>query len=36
LAELPEAALQNPINPPTIIIVGRVVKLKEKLTWFES
>ena len=36
LAELPEAALQNPIKPPTIIIVGRVVKLKEKLAWFES
>tara|TARA_B100001079_G_scaffold49542_2_gene40518 strand:+ start:4366 stop:5748 length:1383 start_codon:yes stop_codon:yes gene_type:complete len=36
LAELPEAVLQNPIKPPTIIIVGRVVKLKEKLAWFES
>jgi uroporphyrin-III C-methyltransferase/precorrin-2 dehydrogenase/sirohydrochlorin ferrochelatase len=36
LAELPEAVLQTPIKPPTIIIVGRVVKLKEKLAWFES
>lgn len=36
LATLPELAIQHKIQPPTITIVGSVVQLREKLTWFEG
>jgi uroporphyrin-III C-methyltransferase/precorrin-2 dehydrogenase/sirohydrochlorin ferrochelatase len=34
LAELPERVKQENIKPPTLIIVGEVVKLHERLKWF--
>lgn len=34
LATLPEIVAQNKVEPPTLIIVGEVVKLRDKLTWF--
>jgi len=36
LSKMPEAALQSPLKPPTIIIVGRVVELSKSLTWFQG
>ena len=36
LSEMPEAALQSPLKPPTIIIVGRVVELNKSLNWFQG
>jgi uroporphyrin-III C-methyltransferase/precorrin-2 dehydrogenase/sirohydrochlorin ferrochelatase len=35
LNTLPTLVLENDINPPTLIIVGDVVKLHEKLHWFK-
>lgn len=35
LKTLPEIPKQNDINPPSMIIIGEVVKLHEKLAWFE-
>jgi uroporphyrin-III C-methyltransferase/precorrin-2 dehydrogenase/sirohydrochlorin ferrochelatase len=35
LAGLPETVANNDIKAPTLIIVGEVVKLREKLNWFE-
>ena len=35
LDTLPDLVAQGGIKPPTLIIVGEVVKLHEKLTWFE-
>ena len=35
LAGLPDTVANNEIHPPTLIIVGEVVKLREKLNWFE-
>lgn len=34
LAELPERVKQEKIQPPTLIIVGEVVRLHERLKWF--
>ena len=34
LATLPEISKQHEIKPPTMIIVGEVVKLHESLSWF--
>jgi uroporphyrin-III C-methyltransferase/precorrin-2 dehydrogenase/sirohydrochlorin ferrochelatase len=34
LATLPEISKQHDITPPTIIIIGEVVKLHESLSWF--
>lgn len=36
LASLPELAEQAALKPPTLIIVGEVVRLKDQLSWFES
>ncbi len=36
LAELPEAAAREGFVNPSVIVVGRVVKLKDKLDWFEK
>ena len=36
LAELPAAADQAGLAPPAVIIVGEVVKLREKTAWFEK
>ena len=35
LETLPHLALEADLVPPTLIIVGEVVKLRQKLTWFE-
>lgn len=35
LKTLPEIPKQNEIKPPSMIIIGEVVKLHEKLAWFE-
>lgn len=35
LETLPHLALEADLVPPTLIIVGEVVKLHQKLTWFE-
>ncbi len=35
LASLPELVENNDVRPPTLIIVGSVVSLQDKLAWFE-
>ncbi|MDD5330508.1 MAG: uroporphyrinogen-III C-methyltransferase, partial [Sulfuricella sp.] len=35
LATLPELAVEAKMKPPTLIIVGEVVKLHDKLAWFD-
>lgn len=35
LTTLPDMVKNNDIQPPTLIIVGEVVKLHDKLSWFE-
>ncbi len=35
LASLPDIPRQHDIQPPTMIIIGEVVKLHEKLSWFD-
>lgn len=34
LSSLPDLVAAHDINPPTLIIIGRVVSLQEKLNWF--
>jgi len=36
LATLPTLVEREEIKPPTLIIVGEVVKLREKLKWFDG
>jgi len=36
IATLPEIAAQNQPKPPTLIIVGDVVQLQEKLSWYKA
>jgi len=36
LATLPALAAEAQLQPPTLIIVGEVVRLREKLSWFEN
>ena len=36
LKELPQLLDNNEIHPPTLIIVGEVVSLREKLNWFDA
>jgi uroporphyrin-III C-methyltransferase/precorrin-2 dehydrogenase/sirohydrochlorin ferrochelatase len=36
LASLPARAAEAGLHPPTLIIVGEVVRLREKLAWFEE
>jgi uroporphyrin-III C-methyltransferase/precorrin-2 dehydrogenase/sirohydrochlorin ferrochelatase len=35
LGTLPDFPKQHDIKPPTMIIIGEVVKLHESLSWFE-
>jgi len=35
LGNLPDIPKQHDIKPPTMIIIGEVVKLHENLSWFE-
>jgi len=36
LANLPELVAQHEVHAPTLVIVGEVVQLREKLAWFEG
>ncbi|AGZ35766.1 uroporphyrinogen-III C-methyltransferase [Pseudomonas sp. SWI6] len=36
LADLPELVARHEVHAPTLVIVGEVVKLREKLAWFEG
>jgi uroporphyrin-III C-methyltransferase/precorrin-2 dehydrogenase/sirohydrochlorin ferrochelatase len=36
LATLPTLVEREEIKPPTLIIVGEVVRLREKLKWFDG
>lgn len=36
LSTLPDLARQAELRPPSLIIVGEVVKLREKLAWYQS
>jgi uroporphyrin-III C-methyltransferase/precorrin-2 dehydrogenase/sirohydrochlorin ferrochelatase len=36
LEKLPNVVATQPIKAPTLIIVGEVVKLREKLNWFDT
>jgi len=36
LASLPERAAAAQLHPPTLIIVGEVVRLRERLAWYEA
>src|SRR3989449_9579460 len=35
LANIAEVAVREKIGPPTVAVVGEVVKLRSKLNWFE-
>lgn len=35
LSELPQHAIEHVVQPPTLVIVGEVVRLRERLAWFE-
>jgi uroporphyrin-III C-methyltransferase/precorrin-2 dehydrogenase/sirohydrochlorin ferrochelatase len=35
LSELPRQAREHVVQPPTLVIVGEVVRLRERLAWFE-
>ncbi|MCP3908459.1 MAG: uroporphyrinogen-III C-methyltransferase [Oceanicoccus sp.] len=35
LKEMPEKVVKEQVRPPTLLIVGEVVTLREKLAWFE-
>jgi uroporphyrin-III C-methyltransferase/precorrin-2 dehydrogenase/sirohydrochlorin ferrochelatase len=36
LTKLPDLVANETIHAPTLIIVGEVVKLREKLNWFDA
>ncbi|MCF8039377.1 MAG: uroporphyrinogen-III synthase, partial [Desulfohalobiaceae bacterium] len=36
LSEISERALDQKMKPPALLVVGRVVELREKLNWFEN
>ncbi|PYB76248.1 uroporphyrinogen-III C-methyltransferase [Pseudomonas sp. LB-090624] len=36
LADLPDLVAQHEVHAPTLVIVGEVVQLREKLAWFEG
>jgi len=36
LADLPALVAQHEVHAPTLVIVGEVVQLREKLAWFEG
>lgn len=36
LADLPRLVAQHEVHAPTLVIVGEVVRLREKLAWFEG
>ncbi|MDT4885680.1 Siroheme synthase [compost metagenome] len=36
LANLPELVAEHQVHAPTLVIVGEVVQLRDKLAWFEG
>lgn len=36
LEEIPRLVLENNITPPAVIVIGDVVRLREKMLWFEK
>ena len=36
LASLPQLVAEHEVHAPTLVIVGEVVKLRDKLAWFEG
>jgi len=36
LADLPALVARHEVHAPTLVIVGEVVQLREKLAWFEG
>ena len=36
LADLPQLVAEHEVHAPTLVIVGEVVQLREKLAWFEG
>jgi uroporphyrin-III C-methyltransferase/precorrin-2 dehydrogenase/sirohydrochlorin ferrochelatase len=36
LADLPQRVAEQSVRAPTLVIVGEVVKLRDKLAWFEG
>ncbi|MNN33130.1 Siroheme synthase [compost metagenome] len=36
LANLPQLVAQHEVHAPTLVIVGEVVRLRDKLAWFEG
>ena len=36
LADLPQRVAEHNVQAPTLVIVGEVVSLREKLAWFEG
>ncbi len=36
LASLPQLVAEHEVHAPTLVIVGEVVQLREKLAWFEG
>jgi uroporphyrin-III C-methyltransferase/precorrin-2 dehydrogenase/sirohydrochlorin ferrochelatase len=36
LATLPQLAQEAAVRPPALLIVGEVVRLRERLAWFSS
>ena len=36
LADLPRMVAEHEVHAPTLVIVGEVVQLREKLAWFEG
>jgi uroporphyrinogen III methyltransferase/synthase len=36
LADIAERAARERINPPAVVVVGEVVRLREKLSWYED
>jgi len=36
VADMPDLARRNAVEAPTLLIIGEVVRLHDKLTWFES
>jgi uroporphyrin-III C-methyltransferase/precorrin-2 dehydrogenase/sirohydrochlorin ferrochelatase len=36
LASLPQLVAEHEVHVPTLVIVGEVVQLRDKLAWFEG
>jgi uroporphyrin-III C-methyltransferase/precorrin-2 dehydrogenase/sirohydrochlorin ferrochelatase len=36
LADLPQLVAEHEVHAPTLVIIGEVVQLRDKLAWFEG